>query len=57
MSIETNCDNCSKLGDNIFCDNCLDDIKGDAFEEGKKTGYDNGYADGFESGKEQKLND
>lgn len=49
-----NCDthNCSGTPTECFCSSCLDQIKTEAFEDGKKDGYDEGYNKGLEDGKE-----
>jgi hypothetical protein len=60
MSVEINCDECRchmNDGQNVYCEDCLDSAKTEAFEKGKDEGYKDGkkdgYDEGYKDGKEQ----
>lgn len=39
------CDSCSKEAVAAFCQNCLDDLKKEKFDEGHQEGFDEGKAE------------
>jgi hypothetical protein len=50
--IDHRCDGCSFATepDQCYCDSCLDSLKQEAYEEGKKDGYKEGHANALEEG-------
>jgi len=47
IEINCNCDECSKNldGENAICEDCIEKKEKDSYEEGKKEGFDDGYAE------------
>jgi predicted amidophosphoribosyltransferase len=51
INIKHTCDNCGDEIDGCLCDDCVDKIKEESFDDGKKEGYEEGYDAGFSADK------